>query len=76
VRDEELVVEFTLTRLDHPEAELDEVAALVVGRIGADRVLDLASRNLAERGVLTGSAFESAVECVLRIVLRLREAGD
>ncbi len=74
--DEELVVEFTLMRLDHPEAELEDVAALVVRRLGPERVLDLAARNLAERGALVGSAFESAVECVLRIVLRMRGAGD
>ena len=74
--DEELVVEFTLLRLDHPEAELEDVAALVVRRLGSERVLDLAARNLAERGALVGSAFESAVEGVLRIVLRLRDAGD
>ena len=73
--DEELVVEFTLTRLDHPEAELEDVAVLVVRRLGPERVLDLAARNLAERGSLVGSAFESAVECVLRIVLRTRDAG-
>jgi hypothetical protein len=74
VTDEELVVEFALTRLDNPGVELDEIAAMVVRRVGPDRMLQFASQNLAVRGELRGSAFDSAVECVLRIVLKLR--GD
>jgi len=74
VTDEELVVEFALTLLDHPGLELEEIAAMLVRRIGPDRMLELASENLAARGDLRGAAFESAVEHVLRIVLRLR--GD
>lgn len=74
--DEELVVEFALTRLDNPGADLEEIAALVVRRIGRDRMLQLASRNLAVRRELRGGAFESAVEQVLRIVLTLRDGPD
>ncbi|MDT7710687.1 MAG: hypothetical protein QOG20_6294 [Pseudonocardiales bacterium] len=74
--DEELVVEFALTRLDNPGLDLEEIAALVVRRVGPDQLLQFASRNLAVRGELRGGAFESAVECVLRIVLKLRDAGD
>ncbi len=73
VTDEELVVEFALTRLDNPGLDLDEIAALVVRRIGHDRMLQLAAQNLAVRGELRGGAFESAVEQVVRIVLRLRD---
>jgi hypothetical protein len=76
VTDEELVVEFALTRLDNPGLDLEEIAALVVRRVGPDQLLQFASRNLAVRGELRGGAFESAVECVLRIVLKLRDAGD
>ena len=71
--DEELVVEFALTRLNNPGLELEEVAALVVRRDGPDRMLDLAAQNLAVRGELRGGAFESAVEYVLRVVLKLRD---
>lgn len=74
--DEELVVEFALTRLDHPGLDLVEVAALLVRRIGPARTLEFASRNLAVRGELRGGVFETAVECVLRIVLTLRDGGD
>ncbi len=75
--DEELVVEFALTRLNNPGLELEEVAALMVRRDGPDRMLDLAAQNLAVRGELRGGAFESAVEYVLRVVLKLREdPGD
>jgi hypothetical protein len=74
---EELVVEFALTRLDNPGADLEEIAAMVVRRVGPDQVLEFASRNLAMRGELRGSAFESAVEYVLRTVLMLRDdVGD
>ena len=74
--DEELVVEFALTRLDHPGLGLEEIAELVVRRGGPDRVLELAAQNLAVRGELRGRAFELAVEQVVRIVLRLRDGTD
>jgi hypothetical protein len=73
VRDEELVVEFALTRLDNPGLDLGEIAALVVRRVGPERMLQLASQNLAARGELRGAVFESAVEQVVRIVLKLRD---
>ena len=74
---EELVVEFALTRLDNPGLDLEEIAAMVVRRVGPDQVLEFASRNLAVRGELRGGAFESAVEYVLRTVLILRDGtGD
>jgi hypothetical protein len=73
--DEELVVEFALTRLDHPGLALEEIAAMIVRRAGSDRMLHLAAQNLAVRGELRGAAFESAVEYVLRVVLKLRD-GD
>lgn len=74
--DEEIVVEFALTRLDHPGLDLEEVAALVVRRVGAERMLDLAARNLATRDELRGAVFPSAVEHVLRVVLTLRGPAD
>ncbi|MBW0102751.1 hypothetical protein [Pseudonocardia sp. KRD291] len=74
--DEELVVEFALTRLDNPGLDLQDIAALVVRRVGADRMLQLASQNLAVRGELRGGAFDSAAEYVLRVVLRLRDGDD
>lgn len=74
--DEELVVEFALARLDHPDLDLDEVAALVVRRLGADRMLEFASHNLATRGELRGAAFSCAVEHVLRVMLLLRGPVD
>ncbi|MBW0114532.1 hypothetical protein [Pseudonocardia abyssalis] len=74
--DEELVVEFALARLDHPGLDLEEIAAVVVRRAGPDRQLEFASRNLAQRGELRGGAYETAVEYVLRVVLRLRDAAD
>jgi hypothetical protein len=73
VTHEELVVELALTRLNNPGVDLEEIAAMVVRRAGAEGVLEFASRNLAVRGELRGSAFDSAVEYVLRIVLTLRE---
>lgn len=76
VSEDELVVEFALTRLDHPGLDLDEIAAMVVRRVGPERMLEFASANLAARGELRGGAFDSAVEHVLRVVLRLRDAGD
>lgn len=74
---DELVVEFALTRLDNPGLDLEEIAALVVRRVGPDQMLEFASRNLGVRGELRGGAFESAVEYVLRTVLQLRDdVGD
>lgn len=74
--DEELVLQFALTRLDHPDQELEEVAALVVRRMGPDRMLEFASRNLAARGELRGALFPSAVEHVMRVVLTARGPAD
>jgi hypothetical protein len=74
--DEELVVEFALARTDHPELDLEEVAALVVRRLGTDSMLEFASGNLATRGELRGAVFPSAVEHVLRVVLTLRGPVD
>jgi hypothetical protein len=74
VRDEELIVEFALTRLDNPGLELDEVAALLVGRVGPETMVELAGQNLADRGELRGALFETAVERVMRVVLALRDA--
>lgn len=76
MRDEELIVEFALTRLDHPGLELSEVAALLVGRVGPERTLELAAQNLADRGELRGGVFDMAVEQVTRVVLTLRDAPD
>jgi hypothetical protein len=70
---DELVVEFALARIDNPGLDLEEIAALVVRRMGPEDVLDFASRNLATRDELRGAVFESAVEYVLRTVLTLRD---
>ncbi|MGC7095112.1 hypothetical protein ACPZ19_10645 [Amycolatopsis lurida] len=74
--DEELLVEFTLARLDHPELDLDEVAALVVRRAGPDHMLEFAAENLSTRDELRGAVFPAAVEHVLRVVLTLRGPAD
>jgi hypothetical protein len=76
--DEELLVEFALTRIDNPgrDVDLEEIAALVVRRMGPDKVLEFASRNLATRGELRGAMFPSAVEHVLRVVLTARGPSD
>jgi hypothetical protein len=74
--DEELIVEFALVRLDNPDLEIEEIAALVVRRMSPDRVLDFASRNLATRNELRGAVFPSAVEHVLRVVLTMRGRSD
>jgi hypothetical protein len=76
VAPEELIVEFALTRLDHPDLDLEELAALMVRRGGPERELEFASRNLADRGELRGAAFPAAVEHVLRVVLTLRGRSD
>jgi len=47
--DEELVVEFALARLDHPGLDMEEIAGIVVRRMGTDRMLEFAARNLATR---------------------------
>ncbi|WP_439379343.1 hypothetical protein [Amycolatopsis lexingtonensis] len=73
---EELMIEFALTRLDHPDLDLEEIAALVVRRGGPERELEFAARNLADRGELRGAAFRTAVEYVLRVVLTLRGPSD
>lgn len=70
--DEELIVEFALTRLDNPGLDLEEIAALTVRRLGTDRELEFASHNLATRDELRGALFPSAVEHVMRVVLTLR----
>ena len=74
--DEELVVEFALARLDYPDLDLSEIAELVVRRMGPDRMLDFAARNLATRDELRGAAFPSAAEHVLRVMLLLRGPVD
>ncbi|WP_410649756.1 hypothetical protein [Amycolatopsis sp. cmx-4-54] len=74
--DEQLLIEFALTRMDHPELDLEEVAALTVRRLGEDRMLDFAGRTLVSRGELRGAAFPAAVEHVLRVVLTLRGPDD
>lgn len=74
--DEELIVEFALVRIDHPGLDLGDIAELVVRRMGDDRMLEFASRNLATRGELRGAAFPCAVEHVLRVVLLARGAVD
>ncbi|GAA4533232.1 hypothetical protein [Amycolatopsis samaneae] len=74
--DEEIVVDFALTRLDNPGLELEEVAELVVRRMGTDRMLEFAARNLATRDELRGAVFPAAVEHVLRVVLTLRGPID
>ncbi|WP_216894397.1 hypothetical protein [Nocardia alni] len=76
--DEEILVAFALTRLDNANSDLDleDIAALVVRRLAPDQMLDLATRNLAERNELRGALFESAVEHVLRTVLTARGPID
>jgi hypothetical protein len=76
VTDEELIVEFALTRLDNPDSDVEEIAGLVVRRLGPDRVLEFASRNLATRGELRGAMFPSAVEHVMRVMLTARGPAD
>lgn len=71
--EEELIVEFALTRLDNPGLDLDEVAALVVRRVGPANTVQFAAQTLADRGELRGAMFEAAVEHVMRVVLSLRE---
>jgi len=72
VTDEELIVEFAMTRLDHPDLDIEEVAELVVRRMSPDRVLEFASRTLASRNELRGALIPAAVEHVMRVVLTAR----
>ena len=72
---DELVIAFALTRLDHPTLELEEVAALLVRRIGPRQALHLAAQNLATRDELRGDVFAAAVEHVLRTLLLLRDGS-
>lgn len=74
--DDELVIEFALTRLDHPGLELQEIAELVVRRLGHERMLEFAARNLETRDELRGAVFPCAVEHVLRTMLLLRGPAD
>jgi hypothetical protein len=74
--DEELVVEFALTRLDNADRDIEEIAELVVRRVGPDRMIEFASRNLAARGELRGAVFPAAVEHVMRVVLTARGPVD
>jgi hypothetical protein len=73
---DELVVAFALTRLDHPALDLEEVAALLVRRMGAEQVVQFAAQNLASRDELRGDVFGAAVEHVVRTVLLLRDAEE
>ncbi len=73
---DELVVAFALTRLDHPTLDLEEVAALLVRRMGTEQTLQLATQNLATRDELRGDVFAAAVEHVLRTLLLLRDGPD
>ena len=74
--DEELLVEFALTRLDHPDLDLEEIAALLVRRGGEERMLEFAARSLAVRDELRGAVFPAADEHILRVVLTLRGPAD
>lgn len=74
--DDELVIEFALTRIDNPGLDLAEIAELVVRRMSEDRMLEFASRNLATRDELRSAAFPAAVEHVLRVILTLRGPVD
>ncbi|HEX5403723.1 MAG TPA: hypothetical protein VFX16_15635 [Pseudonocardiaceae bacterium] len=74
--DEELIIEFALTRMDNPGLDIEEIAALVVRRMSPDHVLEFATRNLATRGELRGAMFPSAVEHVLRVMLTVRGPID
>jgi hypothetical protein len=76
VTEEELIVEFALTRLDNPGLDLEEVAGLVVRRVGPERMLEFAGQTLAHRDELRGALFPAAVEYVLRVVLTLRGPRD
>ena len=74
--EEELVVEFALIRLDHPDLDLEEVAGMVVRRMGTDRMLEFASHTLGTRDELRGAVFPAAVEHVLRVIFTVRGPAD
>ncbi|MCO1657406.1 hypothetical protein [Pseudonocardia humida] len=74
--DDELVVEYVLAWRAHSGLDREEIARMVVRRLGPSAVLDLASANLAVKGRLRASAYDAAVEYVLRLVLTLREDPD
>jgi hypothetical protein len=76
VTDDQLVVEFALARLDNPDLDIEEVAALVVRRAGPDAMLEFASNALASRDELRGPVFASAVEHVMRVMLTVRGERD
>lgn len=69
-------MEVALTRLDHPDLDLEEIAELVVRKAGPEAVLEFAARNLAERRELRGPMFAAAVEHVVRVVLTMRGPSD
>ena len=74
--DDELVVEYVLAWRTHSGFDREDIARMVVRRLGPSAVLDLAAANLAVKGQLRASAYEAAVEYVLRLVLKLREESD
>ncbi|MFC9257436.1 hypothetical protein [Amycolatopsis thailandensis] len=74
--DEQLLIEFAMTRIDHPGLDLEDVATLTVRRLGEERMLDFAGHTLASRGELRGAVFPAAVEHVLRVVLTMRGPDD
>jgi hypothetical protein len=76
VTDDELVVEYVLAWRTHSGFDREDIARMVVRRLGPSAVLDLAAANLAVKGQLRASAYEAAVEYVLRLVLKLREESD
>jgi hypothetical protein len=76
VTDDELVVEYVLAWRAHSGLDREDIARMVVRRLGPSAVLDLAAANLAVKGQLRASAYEAAVEYVLRLVLELREESD
>jgi hypothetical protein len=73
VTDDELVIEYVLAWRDHGDLDREDIARMVVRRLGPSAVLDLAAANLAVTGHLRSTAYEAAVEYVLRLVLKLRE---
>ncbi|GEL22310.1 hypothetical protein PSU4_12640 [Pseudonocardia sulfidoxydans NBRC 16205] len=76
VTDEELIVAFALVRLDNPGLDLEEIAALVIRRLGDEAMLQFASHTLAVRDELRGTLFAAAVDHVLRVVLTMRGERD
>jgi hypothetical protein len=76
VTDDELVVEYVLAWRDHTDLDREEIARMVVRRLGPTAVLDLAAANLGAKGQLRATAYDAAVEYVLRLVLKLREDVD